>query len=99
MSGDARRDLARDHAPRELRTGSEREPRPSRADETEMTRVVRARERAEREAAVAAVLGHLAAAERALWAARKNLPAVDRPTRRDLSQIRKLIRRIRERHE
>jgi hypothetical protein len=99
MGRDARRELTRDHAPRILRTGSEREPRPSRADETQLTAVVRKQEREEREAAVAAVLGHLDTAERELWAARESLPAVDRLTGRDLSEIRKRIRHIRERHE
>ena len=90
-----RRDLARDHEPRTLVTRAGREPRPSLAEERQITADVRDRERAARDAALRRMLGHLAMAEREIRAARDELPNVDRLTRRDLDRIRQAIARIR----
>jgi hypothetical protein len=92
-------DPRRRHAPRTLRAGGEREPRPSLADEDWLTADVRTQERIERAAAIAGVLRHLAVAERELRAARAELPTIDRATRRDLDRVRQAIARVRERHQ
>lgn len=88
--------LEREHDARTLKVGRELETRPSVADERQLTTQARAREEEMRRARMAEMLGHLRAAERELEAARRCLPAVDRPTRRNLDRVRQAIARIRE---
>jgi hypothetical protein len=83
---------------RTLKVGTEFEPRPSVADEQLLTERVRTREAEELWAARRAMLGDLAAAERAIENARGRLGAVDRQTRRNLDRIRQAIARIREQY-
>lgn len=92
------REIFDEHDPRTLKVGAELEPRPSIADERHLTDDVRAREHRERRETLRTMLGHLAAAERELAAARAELRAVDRRTCRDLDRIRQAVARIRSRH-
>lgn len=90
----SKRDLERAHQPRTLRAGAELEPRPSRADEDDLTQAIRARELRELQESLGAALKHVERAERELAAVR----SVDRATRRDLNRIRQALSRIHERH-
>lgn len=97
MSRRGRRELAAEHAPRTLQTGADREPRPSRADERQLTDAVRARERRERDAAIERVVGHLVRARSEIGAALDALPAGEPRIRKDLAEDLRRMRRTMDR--